>query len=99
MPPAVLRQARGALDSLEKKARAAQAQIDLFAAPALPELADDISALGSDTKLPALVPAAQPDPAESATLQALAELNPDTLTPREALDALYRLKALLPALA
>ncbi|MEX8520128.1 MAG: DNA mismatch repair protein MutS [Leptothrix sp. (in: b-proteobacteria)] len=99
MPAAVLRQARGALDSLEKKARAAQAQIDLFAAPALPELADDIIALGSDTKPPALVPATLPDPAESATLQALVELNPDTLTPREALDALYRLKALLPALA
>jgi hypothetical protein len=27
---------------------------------------------------------------------ALAELDPDRLTPREALDALYRLKALLP---
>jgi DNA mismatch repair protein MutS len=30
---------------------------------------------------------------------ALAGLDPDRLTPREALDALYRLKALLPASA
>jgi DNA mismatch repair protein MutS len=37
-----------------------------------------------------LFSAAQPSAAE----RALDELNPDTLTPREALDALYRLKAL-----
>jgi DNA mismatch repair protein MutS len=29
--------------------------------------------------------------------RALAEIDPDRLTPREALDALYRLRALLPA--
>jgi DNA mismatch repair protein MutS len=31
--------------------------------------------------------------------RALAEIDPDRLTPREALDALYRLRALLPASA
>ncbi len=36
--------------------------------------------------------AVQPDPVAAA----LAELDPDRLTPREALDALYRLKAMLP---
>jgi DNA mismatch repair protein MutS len=37
-------------------------------------------------------PADQPDPLHTA----LAELDPDRLSPREALDALYRLKAMLP---
>lgn len=41
-------------------------------------------------------PPAPPAPtAASAVEEALAELQPDTLSPREALDALYRLKALL----
>jgi DNA mismatch repair protein MutS len=39
-------------------------------------------------------PPAVAPPAPAATMQALARLDPDTLTPREALDALYRLKAL-----
>jgi DNA mismatch repair protein MutS len=40
---------------------------------------------------PPAAPVAEPPPA----LQALARVDPDTLTPREALDTLYRLKALL----
>jgi DNA mismatch repair protein MutS len=39
-------------------------------------------------------PATAAPPAPAAAMQALAQLDPDTLTPREALDALYRLKAL-----
>lgn len=39
-------------------------------------------------------PPAAPAPAPSASDEALAAINPDALTPREALDALYRLKAL-----
>lgn len=35
------------------------------------------------------------NPQESAVISALFELNPDSLTPREALDAIYRLKSLL----
>jgi DNA mismatch repair protein MutS len=37
--------------------------------------------------------AAAPEPARSALADALAQIEPDTLTPREALDALYRLKS------
>jgi DNA mismatch repair protein MutS len=53
--------------------------------------------------LPLFAAAAAPDEvAEQAApgdelCRALAEIDPDRLTPREALDALYRLKALLPA--
>jgi DNA mismatch repair protein MutS len=72
MPAGLVRQARATLEALEAKARAADAQIDLFAAPAAPVA-----------------------PAEPSVLeQALAAIDPDRLTPREALDALYRLKAL-----
>ena len=39
-------------------------------------------------------PAAQAEVHASAVEQALAEINPDVLSPREALDALYQLKKL-----
>ncbi|HRI17494.1 MAG TPA: DNA mismatch repair protein MutS, partial [Burkholderiaceae bacterium] len=39
-------------------------------------------------------PAAAPEPVPAPLVEALQHLDPDTLTPREALDALYRLKAL-----
>jgi DNA mismatch repair protein MutS len=71
MPAAIVRQARAALEALEANQRAADAQVDLFAAP--PPVA-----------------AATPSPLEDA----LADLDPDSLSPREALDALYRLKKL-----
>jgi DNA mismatch repair protein MutS len=69
MPASVVRQARGTLDALEAQQRDAQAQVDLFAAPA-PVQADT------------------PSPLEDA----VADLDPDSLSPREALEALYRLK-------
>jgi DNA mismatch repair protein MutS len=90
MPPAVVRQARGALDALESKAREAQQQIDLFAASLPPAEDDDAADSAPSEPAPAALP-----PHEAAALQALADLQPDTLTPRQALDELYRLKALL----
>jgi DNA mismatch repair protein MutS len=39
-------------------------------------------------------PPEAPAPEESPALKALAEIDPDTLSPREALDALYRLKTI-----
>ena len=71
MPAAVLNQARRTLDALESHASASQAQVDLFAAPAV-----------------------QAEASASAVDQALADINPDVLSPREALDALYQLKKL-----
>jgi DNA mismatch repair protein MutS len=43
-----------------------------------------------------LAEAAQDQAAQELLRQTLAELDPDTLSPREALDALYQLKNLLP---
>jgi len=71
MPASLLRQARATLEALEASKHAADAQIDLFAAPpAAPEL--------EHSKLDV----------------ALAALDPDMLSPKEALAALYELKAL-----
>jgi DNA mismatch repair protein MutS len=81
LPPAVLARAEEVLDVLEKGREAG----------ALARLADDLP-LFAATRAPArpAVPPA-PDPLEGA----LRELDPDSLTPREALEALYRLKALI----
>ena len=82
MPASLVRQARTTLETLEAQKSAASAQIDLFAVPALP--------MPMPMPMPMPATATEPSPSEAA----LAELNPDMLTPREALDALYRLKAL-----
>ena len=71
MPAPLVRQARATLEALEAQQRAADAQIDLFAAPP-----------------PHAVPEA------SALDVALAQLDPDMLSPKDALSAIYALKAL-----
>jgi len=74
MPAAVVRQARGTLESLEQRESALQPQVDLFAPAASP------------ATTPALSAAAQ------AVLGLLDEIQPDSLSPKLALEALYRLK-------
>ncbi|MCF8156813.1 MAG: DNA mismatch repair protein MutS [Rhodoferax sp.] len=69
MPAAVLNQARQTLEALEAQASHQQAQIDLFALPAVTEVVTS-----------------------SAVDIALEAINPDDLSPREALEALYQLK-------
>jgi len=86
MPPALLRHARNALEHLEAERIARQPQIDLFAGAAA--AAGDESAHDDGEKHGAA------SVANSALGEAVAALDPDILTPREALDALYRLKAL-----
>jgi DNA mismatch repair protein MutS len=71
VPAQVVNHARAALERLESSQQAAQAQVDLFAAPNEPT-----------TNSGAL----------SAVESALSSINPDDLSPREALDALYQLK-------
>ncbi len=69
-------------------ARAAQILKQLEAGPAAPE---SLPLFAAATE-PA--PAAQPDPVVEAILGLLTTVEPDSLSPREALDLLYRLKAL-----
>jgi DNA mismatch repair protein MutS len=80
MPAPLLRYARAALEQLEAERSARQPQIDLFAA--------------TDGPAAAASPLASEAVPNSALVDAVAALQPDMLTPREALDALYRLKAL-----
>ena len=73
MPTSLVRQARATLETLERNQRAADAQIDLFAA----------------------APEAERPPEPSPLAAALRAIDPDMLTPKEALAALYDLKSLV----
>ena len=80
VPPTVIRAARKHLAMLEAQSVNTTPQFDLFNAP--PAFDEE--------------PASQaaPDAATSQLLASLDAIDPDRLTPREALDALYRLKPL-----
>lgn len=81
IPAAVIRHATRELERLESQG-APTPQLGLFVQTTEP------AALQAE--------AAQDQAAQARIRQAIAELDPDTLSPREALDALYQLKNLLP---
>lgn len=95
MPHTLIRQARATLEALESQQREADEQIDLFAQADGGSVALDVDALvASGTALAGPVGDAM-TATEAQTLALLASIDPDTLTPREALDALYKLKAVI----
>jgi DNA mismatch repair protein MutS len=81
VPPAVVQHARHVLATLEAASHKSRQQSDLFAVPL--ESSEEIQLL------------AQIQQAPSAIEIELSNIDPDTLTPREALAALYRLKAMM----
>lgn len=83
VPPAVIRAARKHLALLEAQSVTADGQFDLFA-----------SATVSSDDSEALAPATTTAAACSALQDALEAIDPDTLSPRAALEQLYRLKQL-----
>jgi DNA mismatch repair protein MutS len=87
VPPAVIRAARKHLARLESQALDATPQLDLFAPAPCPE---------PDAAPETLEAAAQPETAAapSPVLALLDDIDPDALTPREALQRLYDLKQL-----
>ncbi len=90
VPPSVIRAARKHLARLESQALDATPQLDLFApAPCDDETPAAAAAIGTDD---AGVPAAPAVP--SPALALLDGIDPDALTPREALERLYELKRL-----
>ncbi|MCA1323088.1 DNA mismatch repair protein MutS [Herbaspirillum sp. alder98] len=94
VPAAVIRAARRHLSQLENQSVQATPQFDLFnAAPY--QSHDEAADTGpSETNEQAGLAAVQPDPQAQAVLEQLQQLDPDALTPRQALDALYQLKQL-----
>jgi DNA mismatch repair protein MutS len=95
MPGGLIRQARAALDALEAQQRQHDAQIDLFATPASADADSHHAQSGSGDNSPLHSAGPALGEAESNALQMLVSINPDALTPREALDALYQLKNLI----
>jgi DNA mismatch repair protein MutS len=81
VPGSVIRAARKHLATLEAQAVQASAQLDLFGSPARFDEPPD-------------APASEPDPRLLALQDALASIDPDSLTPRAALEQLYALKQL-----
>lgn len=83
VPPQVIRAARKHLAALEAHSVQPTPQFDLFAPSFTP--------IEEDAPAPTV---ATVSPEQEALLQALDDIDPDAMTPREALDALYRLKQL-----
>ena len=85
LPAAVVTRAEEILQTLEKGEQTSD----------LTRLACDLPLFAAAIARPAPPPAATPaPPVPSPVVEALAKIDPDTLSPRDALDALYRLKAL-----
>jgi DNA mismatch repair protein MutS len=83
VPPQVIRAARKHLAALESHSVQPTPQFDLFA-PSFAPVEDDVAASAVETI----------SSEQQALLQALDDIDPDAMSPREALDALYRLKQL-----
>ncbi|WP_082616396.1 DNA mismatch repair protein MutS [Massilia sp. Root418] len=102
VPQPVIKAARKHLARLEAQALDATPQLDLFAAPATDANDDEAPQPHGTQHGTQHAPAAQAaeSPAMRELLDALDGLDPDALTPREALERLYQLKRLAePALA
>ena len=82
LPPAVVERARAILSELEKSEREKP----------VAALVDDLPLFAVQMRKPA--PAAAPPAGPDELREALAGLDPDEMTPREALEALYKLKRL-----
>lgn len=80
LPDAVVKRARDVLDQLEEQGSNAKAS----------KLIDDLPLFSADIAV-----APKPSPHDDALQRAVAALLPDEMSPRDALDALYRLKALV----
>jgi DNA mismatch repair protein MutS len=81
VPNEAIRRAKGYLARLDKFSAAGSPQADLFAAPG----AGDAS-VGAEP---------QPSPEATAVAARLADIDPDAMTPRDALAALYELRQIL----
>jgi DNA mismatch repair protein MutS len=84
LPEAVVERARAVLAELEAGETSGKAS----------RLADDLPLFSAAVKRDPPVRAQKSDPAAQALRDAIADLHPDEMTPREAMEALYRLKGM-----
>lgn len=91
VPAPVIRAARKHLSALESQSMQPTPQFDLFSAPSFMETQAETEEADHERNPASAV---EPDPLAQALLQSLDGIDPDALTPRQALDALYQLKAL-----
>jgi DNA mismatch repair protein MutS len=91
VPAAVIRAARKHLSALESQSMQPTPQFDLFSTPSFMDTTVETEEAHDERTPPATV---EPDPLAQALWQSLDGIDPDALTPRQALDALYQLKAL-----
>ena len=90
VPPAVIRAARRHLATLEAQSLQATPQFDLFASAV-----DEAALSPEDAPQPLVQPASAAPPAANArVVAALDSIDPDQLSPRQALEQLYLLKRL-----
>jgi DNA mismatch repair protein MutS len=92
LPAPVIRKAGALLEQLEARARTHDDQLDLFGAADEPGAS---SAYETETEPPPRPASGAPDGRAARVAEALAAIEPDDLNPRQALEALYRLRALL----
>jgi DNA mismatch repair protein MutS len=88
VPQSVIRAARKHLAALEAQSVQSTSQFDLFASPCVDY---DSPPEAQEAETPKDDPAAQ---TAAEILHALSDIDPDAMSPREALDAMYRLKQL-----
>jgi len=86
IPPAVIRHATRELSRLEAQGEPS-AQLDMFAVPVPATVSEGADSLADTTAT------AEPQEPDTELRRELAAIDPDQLTPREALDILYRLRA------
>lgn len=90
LPTRALKAAQKQLQALESQAAAAQPQLDMFSLmPSETLTAPNDDAVTDD------LPPEKPSETITPLLEALADIQPDELSPRQALEALYRLKSLV----
>ncbi len=85
LPPTAIRRAEQVLGALEGGEKA----------DAVSRLADDLPLFSTAVRQADAGASAGPGPAPNPLAEALNDVNPDTLTPKEALELLYRLKGLV----
>ena len=95
LPNRALKAAQKHLDELEAQAAAVRPQLDIFSTLSSENEYGGFSPNETADIAPQTAASQETNPAHHALAEALNQIRPDDLTPREALDALYHLKQIV----